>query len=115
LACLRAKILRRAKKRGHGSGGRPQGLAAWGMRKYPRALFLLAGLCVAPAAAADLPTKKPPPPPPPVLAPLPSDWHFEFTGYGWATSMTGNAGFGPFPTQSFFANFAKIIAILRAG
>lgn len=95
-------------------GGRPQGLGAWGMRKYPRALFLLAGLCAAPAAAADLPTRKPPPEPV-VAPPLPSNWRFEITGYGWATSLTGNSGFGPFPTEPFSADFIKILEHLEGG
>jgi hypothetical protein len=78
------------------------------MRKFPRALFLLAGLCAAPAAAADLPTEKPPPEP--IVTPaLPSSWHFEFTGYVWATSITGQNGVGPFPTQPFFLNFPTLL------
>ncbi len=45
----------------------------------------------APAFAADLPTKKPAPAPIPEPV-LPSSWHFELTGYLWATSLVGNTG-----------------------
>jgi len=40
---------------------------------------------------------------------LPSTWRFEFTGYGWATSLTGNAGIKQFPSTPFFASFGDIL------
>jgi hypothetical protein len=84
------------------------------MRKYPRAVFLVAGLCAAPAIAADLPTEKPPPEP--VVTPaLPSSWHFEITGYGWGTDLAGQSGVGPFPTESFFINFLKLLEHFQGG
>jgi hypothetical protein len=84
------------------------------MRKYPRALFLVAGLCAAPAIAADLPTEKPPPEP--VVTPaLPSSWHFEITGYGWGTDLAGQSGVGPFPSQPFFINFLKLLEHFQGG
>jgi hypothetical protein len=84
------------------------------MRNYRGALVLVAGLCGAPAAASDLPTKKAGPEE--IVAPtLPSNWRFEITGYGWATSLAGNGGFGPLPTEPFFANFAKIIRHFEGG
>jgi hypothetical protein len=75
-------------------------------------LVVLAGLCGAPAAAADLPapdlpTKKPAPE---VVAPaLPSNWRFEIIGYGWATNLVGQTGLGPFPTEPFSVSFAKLL------
>jgi hypothetical protein len=83
------------------------------MRKYLGAFFLFAGLCAAPALASDLPTKKPPPP---VVTPaLPSSWHFEITGYGWATTLAGQSGVGPFPTEPFFINFIKLLEHFEGG
>jgi hypothetical protein len=73
-----------------------------------RAIFVAVGIaCAAPAFAADLPTKKPAPAPIPV--PALSNWRFELIGYGWATSLAGNAGVGPFPTVPFFASFGDIL------
>src|SRR5260370_11363110 len=78
------------------------------MRVVARAIFVVAGIgAAAPAFASDLPTKKPAPAPIPV--PALSDWHFELIGYGWATSLAGNAGVGPFPTSPFFASFGDIL------
>jgi hypothetical protein len=57
--------------------------------------------------AADLPTKKPPPPPAPIVQPSP--WSFEITGYGWASSLSGNAGIRNFPELPFYASFPKIV------
>src|SRR5208283_5429754 len=62
-----------------------------------------------PAFAADLPTKKPAPAPIPEPV-LPSNWHFELTGYLWATSLVCNTGVGPFPTNPFFASFGDILS-----
>ncbi len=78
------------------------------MRNYRAALILVAGLCAAPAAAADLPTKKPAsaPVPEPVLA---SSWHFEITGYGWGSSIAGSTGFGSLPTLPYYASFGKVL------
>jgi hypothetical protein len=64
-------------------------------------------LAAAPAVAADLPTEKPPPAPAPV-PPL-SDWHYDLTLYGWALNLTGNTGFGPFPTSPFFVSFDDLL------
>ena len=63
------------------------------------------------AAAADLPTKKPPPPAVPALQPSP--WRFEITGYGWATSLAGNAGFGTLETLPYYAPFGKVLQHLE--
>lgn len=84
------------------------------MRNYQCALLLVAGLCAAPAAAADLPTKKlaPAPVPEPVL---PSSWHFEITGYGWASSIAGSTGFGSLPTLPYYAPFAKVLQHFQGG
>jgi hypothetical protein len=63
------------------------------------------------AVGSDLPTKKPAPAPPaPVVQPSP--WRFEFTGYGWASSLSGYAGIRNFPTLPFYADFEKIISHL---
>jgi hypothetical protein len=78
------------------------------MRTNRGALFVLAALCAAPAAAADLPTKKPAPAPL-IAPPLPSSWRFEITGYGWATSIAGSAGFGSLPTLPYYASFDKVL------
>jgi hypothetical protein len=84
------------------------------MRNYRGALVLVAGLCAAPVAAADLPTKKPPPEE--VVAPvLPSSWHYEITGYGWGTDLAGQSGVGPFPTSPFFINFLKLLEHFQGG
>ena len=78
------------------------------MRSIGRAVWIAAGaLAAAPALAADLPTKKPAPPPPPIVAPSP--WRFELTGYGWASSLLGNAGIRNFPTLPFYANPIKVL------
>jgi hypothetical protein len=58
-------------------------------------------LLAAPTFAADLPTKKPAPAPIPEPV-LPSTWYFEFTGYGWASSVAGSTGFGTPPTLSYY-------------
>jgi hypothetical protein len=85
------------------------------------ALVLVAGLCAAPAAAADLPTNasdlptKKPPPAPVVTPALPSSWHFEITGYGWGTYLAGQAGVGPFPTSPFFINPIKLLEHFEGG
>jgi hypothetical protein len=79
------------------------------MRGLAKAILVAAGLlCSAPTFAADLPTKKPAP----VLEPapvIPSTWHFELTGYAWATSLSGNAGVGRYPSAPFFASFGDIL------
>lgn len=77
------------------------------MRGVAKTILAVIGLVsVASAFAADLPTKKPAPIPEPVL---PSTWHFDLTGYGWALNMVGNAGVGPFPTNPFFVSFNDIL------
>src|SRR5580704_2456648 len=84
------------------------------MRNYLGALVVVAGLCAAPAAASDLPTRKPVPEP--VVAPLlPSNWRFEITGYGWGTDLAGQSGVGPFPTSPFFINFLKLLEHFQGG
>jgi hypothetical protein len=89
------------------------------MRIYTAALAVLAGLCGAPAAAADLsdsdlPTKKPATEE--IVAPaLPSSWHYEITGYGWGTDLAGQSGVGPFPTSAFFINFLTLLEHFQGG
>lgn len=84
------------------------------MRTYAAAVVVLLGLCGAPVAAADLPTKKPAPEE--LVAPaLPSAWHYEITGYGWGTDLAGQSGVGPFPTSPFFINFLKILEHFQGG
>jgi len=79
------------------------------MRGVAKAVLAAVGmLSAAPVLAADLPTKKPAPAPIPEPV-LPSTWRFEFTGYGWATSLTGNAGIKQFPSTPFFASFGDIL------
>ncbi len=75
-------------------------------------LASVAMLAAATALAADLPTKKAPPPPIPVLQPSP--WRFEITGYGWGTSIAGNAGFGTLPTLPYYAPFSEVLQHLEA-
>jgi hypothetical protein len=83
------------------------------MRVYAAAL-VVAGLCGTPAAAADLPTKKPAPEE--IVAPaLPSNWHYEITGYGWGTDLAGQSGVGPFPTSPFFIDFLKLLEHFQGG
>ncbi len=70
------------------------------MRGVAKAILVAVGLLAgAPGFAADLPTKKPAPAPIPEPV-IPSTWRFELTGYGWATSLAGNTGFGTLPTLS---------------
>ena len=80
------------------------------MRNIARAIVVaICAASAAPVLAADLPTTKPPP----ALAPapvMPSTWRFELIGYGWATSLAGNTGVGPFPTSPFFASFGDILS-----
>jgi len=84
------------------------------MRNKQCALALAAGLFAAPAAASDLPTTKPPSEP--VVTPaLPSSWHYEITGYGWGTDLSGQAGVGPFPSSAFFINFLKLLEHFQGG
>jgi hypothetical protein len=89
------------------------------MRTYLAALVVLGGLSGIPAAAADLsesdlPTKKPAAEP--LVTPtLPSNWHFEITGYGWGTDLSGQAGVGPFPSSPFYINFLKLLEHFKGG
>ena len=79
------------------------------MRGVAAAIGMALGvLATASAFAADLPTKKPAPAPIPEPA-LPSRWVVELTGYGWATYVAGNVGFGPLPTLSYYAPFSKLL------
>jgi hypothetical protein len=79
------------------------------IKRAAEAAFVAVGLAsAAPGLAADLPTKKPPPAPAPAPV-IPSTWRFELTGYGWASSLSGNAGIRNFPTLPFYADFQKII------
>ncbi|MBV8108002.1 MAG: hypothetical protein JO223_25955 [Hyphomicrobiales bacterium] len=83
------------------------------MRGVAKAVLVAIGmLLAAPVIAADLPTKKPAPAPIPE-PPLPSSWRFEITGYGWATSVTGNSGFGALPTLPYFARFTTLLEHLQ--
>jgi hypothetical protein len=84
------------------------------MRTYAAALVVLIGLCGASAAAADLRTKKPAPAPVPEPV-IPSSWHFEFTGYGWGSSIAGSTGFGSLPTLPYYAPFAKVLEHFQGG
>ncbi len=79
------------------------------MRYRAKVISVAIGMALAaPAFAADLPTTKPAPAPIPEPA-IASTWHFELTGYGWATSMAGNTGILQFPTVPFFASFGDIL------
>jgi hypothetical protein len=60
------------------------------------------------SVAADLPTQKAAPAPVPVPA-IPSTWRVELTGYGWATTLVGQAGVARFPTTPFYVNFGEIL------
>ncbi len=72
------------------------------------------GLACVSAVAADLPTRKEAPAP--IVAPaIPSSWQFEFTGYGWASSVAGQAGFGSLPSQEYYAPFSKLLEHLQGG
>ena len=46
---------------------------------------------------------------------LPSSWHFEITGYGWASSIAGSTGFGSLPTLPYYAPFAKVLEHFQGG
>ena len=72
------------------------------------ALGAIGVLSGASAVAADLPTQKPAPAPIPQPV-LPSAWHFELTGYGWASSIAGSTGFGSLPTLPYYASFGKVL------
>jgi hypothetical protein len=86
------------------------------MRNCAAALVVLAGLCGAPAAAADMPAPDLPTKKPTVVAPaLPSSWRFEITGYGWGTDLSGQSGVGPFPSSPFFINFLKLLEHFQGG
>src|SRR5271157_800991 len=82
------------------------------MRKYWGVLFLAAGLCAAPALAADLPTEKPAPAPIPEPA-LPSTWHFEATLDGWAPSLNASMGVRNLPSLPVYANIFQILPHLE--
>ena len=84
------------------------------MAQLARALpVTIATLAAGAAVAADLPTHKASPPPIPVLQP--SLWRFELTGYGWASSLAGNVGFGALPTLAYYASFGKVLEHLQGG
>lgn len=81
------------------------------------ALALFAGgttLAAGTTFAADLPSKKPAPAPVPVVV-QPSPWRFEFTGYGWASSLAGASGYGTLPTTDYYASFGKILEHFQGG
>jgi hypothetical protein len=85
------------------------------MRRLARSVAIaLCALAGVPAFAADLPTKKEAPAPIPVPA-VPSSWQFEFTGYGWASSVAGKNGFGALPTLDYYAPFAKVLEHFQGG
>lgn len=79
------------------------------MRNSWGALILVAGLCAAPAAAADLPEPEVPTKKAMVAPVLPPNWRFEITGYGWGTDVSEQTGVGPFPTSSIYINFFKLL------
>ena len=83
------------------------------MRTYA-AFVVAAALGATSAVAADLPTKKQPPEPL-VAAPLPSSWHYEFTGYFWGSSVAGSTGFGTLPSLPYYASFPTLIQHFQGG
>lgn len=83
-------------------------MRAWVKRALEAALVAAGLASTAPVLAADLPTKKPAPAPIPLPAPA-AAWHFEMTGYLWASSLAGNAGIASYPTLPFYADFRKIL------
>ena len=85
------------------------------MQTYLAAFVVLAGLCGASAEAADLPSPDLPTNKEVVAPVLPSSWHYEITGYGWGTDLSGQAGVGPFPTSAFFVNFLKLLEHFQGG
>jgi hypothetical protein len=85
------------------------------MRATAKSVLIAVGiLSAATASAADLPTKKPSPEPIP-QPPIPSTWRVEITGYGWASSVLGNTGFGALPTLPYYAPFTKLLEHLQGG
>jgi hypothetical protein len=83
------------------------------MRRLARSVAIAVCVLVTGAAlAADLPTKKEAPAPIPEPA-IPSSWHYEFTGYGWASSVAGKSGFGTLPSLDYYAPFAKVLEHLQ--
>jgi hypothetical protein len=79
------------------------------MRGLGKAIWVAAGMIGAASAfAADWPTKQPAPAPVPLPA-IPSTSRFEITGYGWASSLAGNVGFGSLPTLPYYASFGKVL------
>jgi len=85
------------------------------MRLVARAIVIAGGLISATMVlAADLPTKKPAPPPPPAPVAV-SPWRIELTGYGWASSLAGNAGFGALPRLDYYASFGKVLEHFQGG
>jgi hypothetical protein len=85
------------------------------MRTWLWALVVLAALSRGPAVAADLPSPDLPTKKEVVAPALPSSWHYEITGYGWGTDLSGQAGVGPFPTSPFFINFLKLLEHFQGG
>lgn len=63
------------------------------------------------ALAADLPPKEEPPRP--VTQAAPPAWTVEFNGYGWASSVSGQSGFGGLPTLDYHADFPKLLEHLQ--
>ncbi|GGC49366.1 hypothetical protein [Chelatococcus reniformis] len=62
------------------------------------------------ATAADLSWAAEPAP-----APLMPEWRFQLTGYGWATSMTGDVGVKHLPPAQVDVPFSKILKHLDGG
>lgn len=62
---------------------------------------------VSPALAADLPTEKGPPAP--AAQAVPPPWTIELNGYGWASSVSGQSGFGSLPTLDYHAGFPQLL------
>ena len=46
---------------------------------------------------------------------MPSTWHFEFTGYGWGSSVAGSTGFGALPSLPYYAPFPKLLEHFQGG
>ncbi len=75
-------------------------------------LAAIGALAAGAATAADLPTKKAPPPPPAPLVEA-NPWRVDVIGYGWLSSITGDTGFGIFPTLPYYAPFWKVLQHLQ--
>ena len=57
--------------------------------------------------------EEPAPEPIPELV-LPKAWHFELTGYGWASSTAGFSGIRNLPAVDYYGNFRRFSSISTA-